>query len=266
MSANTILWEVEEGIGTLILNRPEKLNALNDQMADELFGALVKAKEDESIKVIIITGAGRAFCAGADIKERFLPRMEKKKRGELWGEAILGYAEKCCLFLTSMAKPVIAALNGTALGFGSTLALACDIRIASEELKMGFGFLRMGVTPEFGSSYFLPRLIGIARACELVFTGRTIDALEAKEIGLVNQVVSTAALMKTVRELAQSIASAPPISTQLAKQLLYQGLNSDLRMQLRMENYALETSRSTRDHEEAVKAFLEKRRPVFIGK
>jgi 2-(1,2-epoxy-1,2-dihydrophenyl)acetyl-CoA isomerase len=122
------------------------------------------------------------------------------------------------------------------------------------------------VTPEFGSSYFLPRLIGVARVCELVFTGKTVDAREAKEMGLVNQVVPLSELMGAARELARGIAQGPPISVQLAKQLLYQGLHSDLKTQLRLEALALETCRSTRDHEEAVKAFLEKRKPVFAGK
>jgi 2-(1,2-epoxy-1,2-dihydrophenyl)acetyl-CoA isomerase len=266
MANSTVLFNVEEGIATLTLNRPEKLNALNEVMAVELLDVFNRVKEDESIKAVVLTGAGRAFCAGADIKERFLPRMEKKKKGEAWGEVICGYAEKMCLLFSGISKPVIAALNGTAFGFGATLALACDMRIACEEAKMSFGFLRMGVTPEFGSTFFLTRLTGIARAFELIFTGKTINADEAREIGLVNQVVPSADLFKTVSELALSIAQAPPVAVQLTKQLIYQGLCSDFKTQLRLENYALEMCRSTRDHEEAVRAFLEKRKPVFEGR
>ena len=266
MSYQNIIWEVQNGIATLTFNRPEKLNALNNVMADEFLDALTRVQDDENIKVLLITGAGRAFCSGADIKERFLQRIEKKKKGELWGEAMLGYTEKCCLTLTNIAKPTIAAINGIAFGVGSTLVLGCDMRIASQEAKIGYGFVRMGVIPEFGSSYFLPRLIGLAKACELVFTGKTIDADEAYQIGLVNQVVSPETLLDVARELASGLAESPPIALQLAKQLLHQGLNTDLKTQLRLESLALDACRGTLDHEEAAKAFLEKRKPVFKGK
>ena len=144
--------------------------------------------------------------------------------------------------------------------------LACDIRIASDKAKIGYGFVRMGVTPEFGSSFFLPRLVGLGRACELILTGKTIEADEACQIGLVNQVEPAESLMDVTNKLAANLSKSPPIAIQLAKQLLYHGLSTDLATQVRFESIALDTSRRSQDHEEAAKAFLEKRKPIFTGK
>ena len=266
MSYQTVRWEINDGIATLTLNRPDKLNALSNKMTEEILDILPKVQGDDNIKVMIITGAGSSFCSGADIKERFFQKIEMKKKGEMWDELLHGFTEKCCHHMSKITKPVIGALNGMAFGFGATFALCCDIRIASEDLKIGYGFVRMGVIPEFGSSYFLPRLLGIAKACELVFTGKTLDAKEALQIGLVNQVVPAESLMETTNKMASNLAKSPPISMQLAKQLLYQGLNTDLNTQLRLEAMALDACRGSLDHEEAANAFLEKRKPDFKGK
>ncbi|MFC1858961.1 enoyl-CoA hydratase/isomerase family protein, partial [Thermodesulfobacteriota bacterium] len=137
MSYSTILWEIEDGIATLTFNRPEKLNAINNVMAEEIVDALSQVQDDEDIKVLVIKSTGRAFCAGADIKERFLSKIEKKKKNELWDEAVKGYTETACLTLANISKPVIAAINGIALGLGATLILGCDIRLASEKASIG---------------------------------------------------------------------------------------------------------------------------------
>lgn len=263
MEYKTIIVEKNDGIAKIILNRPEKLNALNDDMTGDLLGAFTDVEQDNQVKVVLLTGAGRAFCSGADVQERFLKIVEEKKKGTYGPSPVKGYGEVACVALRNITKPVIASLNGPAIGFGCTLSLACDIRIASESAKFGLAFSRVGLMPEFGSTYFLPRLVGLAKACELVFTARIIDAKEAKEIGLVNQIVAPEELEKATLEMASSIAKMAPLSIKLAKRALYQG--ADLITQLHFENLGIDYLRGTKDHEEGAKAFLEKREPVFTG-
>jgi len=265
MKYETIILELEDQIATITLNRPEKLNAENNKMADELVDVFQAVDRMEEARVVVITGAGRAFCAGADLKERFLPRIEEKKKGVI-RDVTQEFSELGCLALAHIRKPTIAAVNGPAVGVGCTLALSCDIRIASTEAKFGFPFVRVGLSPEFGSTYYLPRLIGIGKACELIFTGQTIDAQEAKEIGFVNQVVAPDQLKEVTYGMAGKILKMPPIAIQLSKRALYQGMRApDLASQLQNETFAFVHLLGTRDHEEGVKAFLEKREPVFKG-
>lgn len=266
MDYETIILEKAEGIATLTLNRPDKLNALNTQMAIELMDALGKVDADRETRVLVITGAGRAFCAGADVN-RFHALAEARKRGEpIREESLTAVMGRGPAMLQEMGKPIIAAINGPAVGFGCTLAAACDIRIASDGAVLGAIFARIGLTPEFGSTFNLPRLVGIAKACELVFTAKIIDAKEAKEIGLVNQVVPAAELMKATREMALTIAEGPPIALKLAKRGLYQGLETNLATQVQYETLAINACFQTQDHAEGVSAFLEKRKPKFIGR
>lgn len=264
MDYQTIILEKEEGIATITLNRPEKLNALNNQMVEELPVAFAAVEEDEEVRVVVITGAGRGFCSGADIEERFLKIIEERKAGKGELAPTRGFGETGCLALRSITKPVIASVNGPAIGFGCTLSLACDIRIASEDARFGLAFSRVGLMPEFGSTYFLPRLVGLGKACELVFTARNIDAWEAKEIGLVNQVVPPAELKKATFEMARTITKMAPLAIKLAKRALYQG--ADLATQLQYESLGIDYLRGTEDHAEGARAFLEKRAPVFKGK
>ncbi|MDH5695609.1 MAG: enoyl-CoA hydratase [Dehalococcoidia bacterium] len=254
-----------EGICTIKLNRPDKLNALVPQLENELVDALVAADQDNETKVVIITGAGRAFCAGLDIKEA-------AKQLEGLGPILASFERLVPTqmsvawipwIIRNMKKPVIAAVNGAAIGAGFTIALACDMRIASEKAQMGAHFANVGLIPEFGSTYNLPRLIGIAKACELVFTGNVIDAAEAKEIGLVNRVVAADDLEVSVRQLAATIAKWPSLPIQLAKRALYQGLDSDLVSQLQFEAVGQAICAKTEDHKEGLRAFLEKRKPTF---
>ena len=266
MPYETIILEVKDQIATVTLNRPEKLNASNNKMADELVDVFNALDRLEEARVVVVTGAGRAFCAGADLNERFLPRIEEKKRGVV-RDVTREFSEQGCLALARLRKPTIAAVNGPASGVGCTLAVSCDIRIASTEAKFGFPFVRVGISPEFGSSYYLPRLIGIGKACELVFTAQTIDAQEAKEIGLVNQVVAPDRLKEAAYGMAAKIVKMPPLAVQISKRALYQGMHaSDLASHLQYETLAFVHLLGTQDHEEGVKAFLEKREPVFKGK
>lgn len=265
MAYSTITLEKAEGIATLTLNRPEKLNVLNETMAVELLDAITEVEKDKGVKVLVVTGAGRAFWAGADVKDVFLKAIEQRKRGEESFD-ILGWLDKICLQVRNMPKPVIASINGYAIGIGVTFPLQCDIRIASEEAIFSLPFVRLGVLPEFGSTYTLTRLVGIAKACELIFTGKAISAKEAKEIGLVNEVVPAAELQKATYELAKTIAQGAPLAIQMAKKGLYQGLDADIQSQLRYEGLAFDLLMKSEDHEEGVRAFLEKRQPSFKGK
>ncbi len=266
MSYEAILFEKKEHVATITLNRPEKLNVRNPKMGGELLEAFGIVDEDEDVRVVVITGAGRAFCAGADIKERFLLRIENRKKG-IEEDVTRDFAETGCLALAKIRKPVIASINGAAVGLGCTLALACDVRIASEKATFGLPFGRMGLPPEFGSTYFLPRLIGMGKACELIFTGKIITAQEAREIGLVNQVVPHEKLGETTDDTAKGMLKMAPLSLQFSKRALYQGLSAThLSSQLQYESFAMNYLSRTEDHEEAVRAFLEKRDPVFKGK
>ena len=265
MNYETIILEKKENVATITLNRPEKLNALNPKMRDELLDVFGVVDQDDDVRAVIITGAGRAFCAGADIQESFLAGIEEKNKGII-GNVIHDFVEVGPLALTNMSKPVIAAINGAAVGFGCTITLACDIRIASENARFGLAFPRMGIITEFGSSYFLSRLIGMGKACELAFTARMIDAKEAKEIGLVNQVVPSSELTKTSYEMASNIAKLAPLSMRFTKKGLYKGVDNDLATQVQYEVFANNYLRGTEDHEEGARAFLEKREPVFKGK
>lgn len=265
MSYKTIILEKKDKIATITLNRPDRFNALNADMMVELPEALENADKDKDIRVVVITGAGKGFCSGADVKDNFVAMIEKRKRGELDIQLGTEFGDRMWAIFRNTGKPIIAAINGPAVGFGCTLALACDIRIASEDARLGVIFTRVGLTPEFGSTFLLPRLVGVAKACELIFTAKVIDAKEAKEIGLVNNVVPQSELISNTMEMAKTIAAGPPIAIHLAKKALYQGLQADLNTQLRYEDVIFRTCQLTKDHEEGARAFLEKRNPVFKG-
>jgi 2-(1,2-epoxy-1,2-dihydrophenyl)acetyl-CoA isomerase len=271
MEYQDILLEKRDGIATLTLNRPEKLNALNPEMMVELVHAFRKVNLDDEAKVLVITGAGRGFCSGIDLAGQAGNQGSSSNAGEKAGAEIEGisrdaFPREAPLALAGMKKPVIAAINGVAVGGGLTLTLSCDIRIASETARFSIPLTRLGFTFELGSSYFLSRIIGIGKACELVFTGRMIDAKEAKEIGLVNQVVPADQLTEIAHEMASNIAKAAPLAQEISKMGLYQGLDADLPTQLRWEVLANGYLGTTQDRREAIRAFMEKRDPVFEGR
>jgi len=252
--------EKDQGIATLTMNRPDRLNAFNLEMGNELREAQDLVRQDKDIRVLIITGAGQAFSTGGDFKDVFEANVEQEGLlDESMMESMLGSP------LRDMV-PTIAAINGPAIGGGMTVALLCDIRIASEDATISFPFVRVGVLPEGGSTFILPRLIGIAKACELTLTGRTIGAKEAKEIGLVNEVVPASELMEATNKMARRIVRGAPLAVKMTKQGLYQGLQYSIEEAEEFENKSLIALMKTEDHQEAVKAFMEKREPKFKGK
>jgi enoyl-CoA hydratase/carnithine racemase len=262
MNYSTLLIEKKDTIGSITFNRPDKLNALSTLAFQEFIAALHEVDQDNEIRVAIITGSGRAFSAGLDLEEATKGPSESALQVAPIQDSVAWIPH----IMRNMKKPVIASINGPAVGAGFTIALACDIRIASEEAQIGAPFVRVGLIPELGSTYTLPRLIGVAKACELVFTGKMIGAKEAKEIGLVNEVVDKDELEAATYKMAKEIAQAAPIPLQLAKKALYQGMDSEMVTQIQFEQLGQSTCFKTDDFREGIRAFLEKRKPLFTGK
>ena len=263
MSENELLYEVKDRIATITLNRPEKLNAFTHAMIDRWAEALREAKDDDGVHVVIVTGAGRAFCAGGDVGrmgdgEQPTPLDHKHY---LWK-----HIHHIPLTLEELDKPVIAMVNGAAVGAGMDMALQCDLRIASETAKFCEAYVKVALVPGDGGAYFLPRLVGTAKALELFWTGDTIDAREAERIGLVNKVVPAARLREVTYELARRIADGPQIAVRMIKRAVHQSLRTDLRTALDLISSHLAVVRYTEDHREGVRAFKEKRPPRFTGR
>lgn len=249
---------IEEGIGILTINRPEALNALNTEVLEELGEAMLELDADPEVKVCIITGEGKSFVAGADIAEMVqMDSLEGREFG-LMGNAVFSAIEE-------LEKPVIAAINGFALGGGCELALACDIRLASEKAKLGQPEVGLGITPGFGGTQRLVRAIGPARAKELIFTGKMINANEAHAIGLVNHVYPVESLMEEAKKMAKQIANNAPLAVQFCKRAINEGSEMDLKHGLEMEANLFGLCFSTRDQKEGMEAFLDKRKVEFKG-
>jgi 2-(1,2-epoxy-1,2-dihydrophenyl)acetyl-CoA isomerase len=268
MPYETLLYEVEAGVATITLNRPAVLNAINQPMIEELQATLDTVKDDAHVRAVMLTGSGRGFCSGADLKSR-----QRVKPNEAPPEASLAGAERLrrtlnplILAIRTIEKPFIAAVNGVAAGAGCNLALACDIVLASAEARFGNVFTRIGLIPDCGGHFFLPRLVGFHKAAELMFTGDIIDAPEAERLGLINRVVPHAELVKQGRELAERLARGPTRAIGLCKRTLNLGLSADLAAVLDAEAEGQGLARQTEDHREGVQAFLEKRPAHFLGK
>lgn len=262
MAFENILFESGAGIGTITLNRPEKLNALILEIRQELLQVLDTIRQDQGIRVVILTGAGRGFCAGGDVE--YLSRL--RERDDLEGlKRLLETGREVVVALRDLPKPVIAAVNGAAAGAGFNLSLACDIRIASEKATFGASFARIGLHPDWGGTYFLPRLVGMAKACELIFSGAMLGAAEAERMGLVNRVVPHEQLMTETRALAAKILSNSPIPVGLAKGSIYKSLDGTLKDAFAREMEAQITCFQSEDAREGFRAFLEKRQPQFKG-
>jgi enoyl-CoA hydratase/carnithine racemase len=264
MDYETLLVDARDGIAIITLNRPARLNAWTPVMGRELLAAFRAADRDRTVRAVVLTGAGRAFCSGADM-EFFAGQIRAGGGTTAEGGEGPGRVEEWPALMQRLSKPTIAAINGYALGIGCTMTLLCDIRLAAAEAKMSFLFPRMGVMAELGSTWLLPRLVGLGRACELMFTGRMCPADTLERIGLVNRVVPGDQLMATARELAREIADCAPLSVECTRRALYQGLAGTFEAQVRGEAYALEYLYRTHDHAEAVAAFREKRPPRFTG-
>lgn len=260
MDFKFIVYEKSEGIATITLNRPEALNAFSKEVVSELLQALEDIRSDESVRVVILTGAGeKAFSAGADIKAMIGMNSLKARELSLMGE-------KLCLALENLEKPVIAALNGYALGGGLEVAMSCDLRIASENSRMGQTEINIGLIPGWGGTQRLTRLVGRTKAKEMVFTGKMIDAKTAEQLGIVNMAVPADKFRETVRQFALDLASKAPVALRVAKALIDKGAEIGLDSALALEREGFGVVASTEDLQEGVKAFTEKRKPVFKGK
>ena len=255
----TILSEQKENILIISLNRPDVYNAFNSDMLSELHEAFKKAGEDEKIRCVILTGTGKAFCSGQDLKDFNDKKLTFKESLEQKYNPLI----KSIAYLP---KPVICAINGVAAGAGISLALACDYRIAAESATMTEVFINVGLVPDSGSSYFLPRIVGYAKAFEMCATGDKVTAAEAKEIGLVNKVVSGKLLMKSAEATAKGFASRPTKAIGMIKDLLNRSFESSLDEMLKLEGDHQETAGNSVDFREGIASFLEKRKPVFKGK
>ncbi|MCH8920445.1 MAG: enoyl-CoA hydratase/isomerase family protein [Chloroflexi bacterium] len=259
----TILYERRGRVGLITLNRPEKLNAWNIRMEGEFIDVVNGAAEDREVGALVVTGAGRAFCAGGDISgwsDEISSRGERRPKSPLLNRE--GSPE--VPIVLRRGKPIIAAINGPAIGIGLTMPLACDIRIASDKATFSARFVKVGLTPECGSTRYLPAVVGLGNAMFLALTGRIIDANEAEERGLVNRVAPHEKLMEEAMALAEEIAANPGDAVWAAKRLLHENAaEGDLRRVVSQEGFAIREMRRTPDHAEAVRAFMEKREPRF---
>jgi len=257
-----LLYEVKDRVATITLNRPDKLNAFTGPMITAWARALQEAQQDDNVNVVVVTGAGRAFCAGGDVA-----RMGEGEpspldhKNELWE-----HIHRVPRTLETMDKPVIAMVNGVAVGAGMGMALMCDLRIASDEARFSTGYVKVGLVPGDGDTYFLPRLIGTARALELLWTSDFVDAIHAERLGIVNHVVPAAELREFTYGLAARIAEGPQIPIRMIKRLVYQSLRLDLRTHLDLVSSHMAVVRQTADHAEGVRAFKDKRPPKFRGR
>ncbi len=260
----TITVETSDRVRTITMNRPDVYNALDDAMTFELQDALKAAARDEGASVVVLTGAGKAFCSGQDLavlKQKYVPGHVPHL-----GDDLRKRYNPVARAIRDMEKPVIAAVNGVAAGAGCSFALACDLRVASEQASFVEVFINVGLIPDSGSTWTLPRLVGLAKAIELCMTGDKVPAAEALRLGLVNRVVPPEKLMDETRALAARLASLPGRGLALTKRLLNRSFENDFAAQLEAESFAQETAGLTEDHLEGVRAFIEKRKPSFKGR
>jgi len=260
--------DVADQVATLTLNRPDKLNCLNAGILHEMSKAIGELNADDGVKALILTGEGRAFCSGADLAEQPYG-TDKNQTGISRAEHItpfvsFGWVVK---HIEDFTKPVIAAVNGIAAGGGLSLALAADVRIAAENAAFSAIFVKRGLVPDCGISYYLPRLVGVSKALELMWTGDKIDAGEAERIGMVNKVVPNENLMKSAQEFARVLAKGPSLAIEMIKRMAYTALKSDSVMtQMAVEDFMQQVCRESEDIREGVLGFLEKRPPNFKGR
>jgi 2-(1,2-epoxy-1,2-dihydrophenyl)acetyl-CoA isomerase len=260
MAWETILFDVVDGVGLLTLNRPDKLNAFNDRLHEDIAEALTVVERDDAIRALVITGAGRGFCSGADLSQR----LENPREGV--GDALDRYYHPRLHRLRNLKKPVIAAVNGPAAGAGMSLALACDIVLAAQSATFIQAFARIGLVPDAGSTYFLPRLIGVARAKALALLAEPLTAAQAETWGLVWKVYPDAELMPEAMILARKLAQGPTLGLGLIKEAIDRSLENELDQQLALERDLQKRAGQTQDFREGVTAFLQKRPAKFIGK
>lgn len=258
----TVLEERSNGVLTVRLNRPEKLNALDVETCRALVHALLRAADDKSVRVILITGAGRAFCAGGDL-DRIRDARNRRAVSEL--QAMLVSGKELCLAIANMPKLVIAAVNGPAAGAGMSIALACDLRVASDQASFSQSFAQVGLYPDFGATFFLPRLVGLSRASELFYTAEKLSAEEAHRIGIVYEVYPQEEFSERMRALGEHLAAGPPIAYRDVKRTMigehHKELEEALDEEIRLQTHCF----LSEDCAEGLAAFFEKRRPRFRG-
>ena len=256
----------EGGVATLTLNRPEKLNAFSPQLEDDIRAAIAEVRDDPEVRVLVVTGAGRAFSAGADVKawDARLQAGETPTVVDRWQRNEARHAMPLGLY--ELPKPVIAAVNGPAVGMGMDIALACDMRIAAESARFGMLYIKRGLVPDEGGAWFLPRIVGAAKAYELILTGDWVFGPEAERIGLVNRCVPDDQLASATQELAQKIAAGPPVAMQFAKRAIRESESVSLRAHFDAIGYYMSVVNATEDVAEGMRAFVERREPVFRGR
>ena len=272
-SLQTLLYSVEDGIATITLHRPEKLNAFTTMMRDELIAAFDETDADDTVRAVIVTGSGRAFCAGADLSSGgktfdYASRNDAAREELRVGDVYRDGGGMVTLRIYKSLKPVIGAINGAAVGIGMTMQLPMDMRLASTDARFGFVFARRGITPEAASSWFLPRLVGMQTALEWCFTGRVFAAQEALDRGLVRSLHAPADLLPAARALAREIAdNTAPVSVALTRQMLWRMAAAEHPMAAhRVDSRAIQARGRSLDAREGVSAFLEKRTPVYPNK
>jgi len=262
-AAPVLLETVHNGVALLVMNRPDKLNALNNDLATALNQAFERIGNDDSVRVVVLTGAGRAFCAGGDLG---LIGKGREAREASQIEPILRAGMGAVLQMRTIPQPVIAAVNGAAAGAGMNVALAADIRIATEEAAFGQNFAKIGLFPDYGGTFFLPQLVGPSKAAEMFYTGDMIDAQTALRLGLVNRVVPGAQLEAEVRAFAAKLASGPPLTIRAVKQTLFSADKEALERALEAEVVHQMRCFASEDCLEGIHAFFEKRAPKFQGR
>ncbi len=269
MDFQTVILKKEEHIATIIMNQPDRLNAVNTRLGEELITAIDDVARDDEMRVLILTGAGRAFCAGGEVTEGGEIQLVSGVAGEGWRQTVRAVRHGIQLVvqkLQSLDKPTIAMVNGPAVGAGFDFALACDLRIGSENAQFRVGYTRVGLPPGCGGTWLMPRVMGLAKAAEFLFTGDSVKGEEAEKIGLLNRLVPTQELERETKALASKIARNAPIALRLSKLQLYKGLQMDLGTALEVAAACESIAGSSEDHKEGVKAFLEKREATFVGR
>jgi len=277
MNYEALIYEKHDMVAKITLNRPERLNALDSKLMIEIPEAIAEAARDDNIRALVIGGAGRAFCAGADFRYSQVrsgevapevaeePRAAAAGRNMGQGNILHPFVGEAILGLQRMGKPTIAMVNGAAVGGGFELALACDMRIGSDQARFRMVFTTIGITPGAGGPWTLPRIVGLSKACKIIFSGDFIEAEEAYKMGLLDDLVPAERLEDETMAFASRLAQGPPIALRLAKMMIYKGLETDLETALAFEVACQNISLHSQDHIEGIRAFAEKRRPVFRG-
>jgi enoyl-CoA hydratase/carnithine racemase len=261
----TVIIKKEGHIATITMNRPDKMNALNTQMLREMVAAIDEIASNDDVRVVVLTGAGRVFCSGADISESGKASGLSGTPVEMHHNVRNSY-QKVALGLQRLDKPTIAMVNGAAVGAGCDFAFACDMRVGSEKARFRNGFVRVGLIPGGGGTWLYTRLMGLGRGLEFLFTGDFLEAEEAERIGVLNKIVPADDLERETMELAQKIANNPPLAVQMSKMMAYKALESDLEAALEQAAACQALALSSEDHREGVDAFIEKREAHFKGR